>query len=233
MVGNWVHIGQVLREVLASDVQPLHRPHYAPPYDSPIEEAFAWHILKYLDESAAFIPQYEVVTICGRFRLDFVASVGGRRVGFECDGAEYHDEARDELRDALILFDAGAVDAIYRLRGTDLHWRMEDLLYLLMRYEPSIFSSRAIGQLPRLASSSVLRYPDDADPRGVLLGYGRGEDRRLGVYEFLHMQRRAVEKDPRLFRFEKKFVAFAQAHAGRSLDNVIALWHERLMAGVA
>ena len=142
-------------------------------------------------------------------------------------------EGRDELRDALILFDARAVDSLFRLRGTDIHYRMPDLVYLLACYEPGIFSERAKAQIPRLASEAVIRSAAHADYRGALLRYGRDEDRRRGVMEYLHLQRRAVDAEPRAFRFEKQFVAFAQALGGGNLDETIARWHERLMHGAA
>lgn len=232
-MNGWSRLGDLLSSVFDNATAGRTRPHYSPPYDSPIEDMFAWHMVKYVAEIAAFVPQAEVRTVCGGFRIDFVVAVAGRRVGFECDGAAYHDEARDELRDALILFDARAVDSLFRLRGTDIHYRMPDLVYLLACYEPGIFSERAKAQIPRLASEAVIRGAAHADYRGALLRYGRDEDRRRGVMEYLRLQRRAVDADPRAFRFEKQFVAFAQALGGGNLDETIARWHERLMHGAA
>ena len=219
--------------VIPSALECGRRVTYEPPYDSPIEDAFAWHATKYLNQQILWTPQFEVMTICGRFRIDFVAEISGRTVGFECDGAEYHDGRRDELRDALILFDSRRLDVIYRLRGTDLHWRMHDVLYLLACFEPALFSERAMLQLPRLASGVVVSQACQRDYRGMLLGYGRGEDRPRGTIEFLHLQRRAADADPRAFRFERKFVSFALAIGGGKLDHVAARWHEHLMDGVA
>lgn len=72
----------------------MRPPIYSPPYASPIENDFAWHIVKYLDESVSLLNQYPVETICGLFIVDFVAVTSeGRRVGFECDGKEFHLES--------------------------------------------------------------------------------------------------------------------------------------------
>ncbi len=99
------------------------KPKFDPPYDSPIENDFAYNIVKYLDKGVIFDKQISVDTVCGRFRLDFIAHRSRRRIGFECDGKEFHDNdvgcsARDRWRDALIL-ETGAVEVIYRFPGKE------------------------------------------------------------------------------------------------------------------
>jgi len=95
-------------------------PIYNPSYDSPLEDIFAFNIVKYLDHGVSFRPQVEVNTICEVFRVDFmVQAPGGKKIVFECDGKEFHDAFRDEWRDAMIL-GAGEADIIYRLRGSTL-----------------------------------------------------------------------------------------------------------------
>src|SRR5262245_54692335 len=119
----------------------MRPPTYRPPYDSPIEDLFAQAIVKRLHPDADFIPQYEVETIAGRFRLDFVALHAGRRVGFECDGAYFHHNKPDEWRDAAILGD-NLLDSIFRLRGADIHNHVDTCLHLIALREPVIFSER-------------------------------------------------------------------------------------------
>ncbi len=55
------------------------RPFYDPPYESPPEDIFALTIIKYLNTSIAFQKQVEVATICGKFRIDFIADCGSKK----------------------------------------------------------------------------------------------------------------------------------------------------------
>ena len=76
---------------------------YDPPYESPLEDTFARGLSKFLRPGTNLEKQVEVTTICGDFRLDFVATtMAGRRVAYECDGAEFHDAQRDEWRDSVV-----------------------------------------------------------------------------------------------------------------------------------
>jgi hypothetical protein len=112
-------------------------PHYDPPYDSPIEDKFTQHYVKHAND---------VVVI--------LITPGGYRVGIECDGKEFHEPSRDEWRDAMIL-GGNHLDALYRIRGSDITYHLDDLLYLLSVLEPSIFSERATSNLKVLASREI------------------------------------------------------------------------------
>jgi very-short-patch-repair endonuclease len=57
-------------------------------------EAWLWHDIRAVD--AVLYPQYPV----GRFFVDFANPVA--KVAIECDGAAYHDQARDAERDAQL-----------------------------------------------------------------------------------------------------------------------------------
>src|SRR5689334_20970735 len=118
---------------------------FDPPYDSPIEELLAWNLDKYIHEDVKLDKQFEAPTPIATFRLDLVARApSGGRVGFECDGNEYHQDAfRDEFRDALIL-GSKAVDVVYRMRGQDLHYHTQDCLYVAMKQDPALFSERGL-----------------------------------------------------------------------------------------
>lgn len=129
------------------------RPSYDPPYESPIEDLFALNIVKYLEESVQFQKQVDCRTVCGNFRIDFVC-LAGKGIGIECDGKDYHDEDRDEWRDAMILGDH-CVDTIYRFRGQDLNYHMEDVLWIFSQYEPWLFSERGRCNLDLLASENI------------------------------------------------------------------------------
>src|SRR5688572_5827088 len=106
------------------------------PFDSPLEADFAWHVAKYVSNEVHLDRQVAVETICGRFVLDFVATnPAGARVAFECDGKEFHHAGRDEWRDAMIL-GADGVDSILRLRGSDLTYHINDVLYITAVWHP-------------------------------------------------------------------------------------------------
>lgn len=109
--------------------------------ESPLEVMFIETLEKYLSGKAEIVPQYEIVTLAGKFRLDFLLTVGEQKIGFECDGKEFHDEWRDEWRDALIL-GSGEIDTIYRFRGSDLYLNMDDCIYLIYHNDKALFSGR-------------------------------------------------------------------------------------------
>ncbi|TGU70716.1 hypothetical protein E4633_17105 [Geomonas terrae] len=102
-----------------------------------------------------------------------MAEASGVKIGFECDGKDFHDESRDEWRDAMILGSKG-VDAIYRMRGADLYYHINDILYFISKWDPELFSQRGLLNLEVLASDAVrtsseeytkcvafIRYQDD------------------------------------------------------------------------
>lgn len=128
-------------------------PIYDPPYDSPLEADFAWHLVKYLDSHVKVVKQ---LWIGRKYRIDFVlVDRRGRKIGIELDGKNYHlDEAKDAARDKAILA-TRAVEAIYRVRGKDAFWHTEDVLFLLRRMEPEYFSQRGARNLNTQASESA------------------------------------------------------------------------------
>ena len=148
---------------------------YAPPYARPVEDEFAWHLVKYLDERAGLLYQDRVATPAGPVWVDFVvelpAAGGTRRVGFEltdpADGAD-PDDAR--YRDALLVGgEAAPLDALYRLDTRSALYRLHDALHLVDRWEraagTALFSERGRINLDRLAT---------ADARAVALAADGG-----------------------------------------------------------
>jgi hypothetical protein len=160
----------------------LKGPFYDPPYDSPIEDLFAVNAVKYLHEDCQFDKQVEVPTILGTYRLDFLVTRGSRKMAVECDGKEFHDKYRDEWRDALI-FDAGGADVIYRLRGCDLTYHTEDLLYLMARWDPEFFSDRAQINLNKLVADEIRPWGNGDDyPMGAMAHYRPEPGQREGYW---------------------------------------------------
>src|SRR5690606_13136417 len=87
---------------------------FDPPFESPIEQSFAWAVTKYINPEVAWDKQVTKKTICGPFRVDFEATLpSGHRISFECDGAGFHEQSLDEFRDAMLLGD-GQTDAVVR-----------------------------------------------------------------------------------------------------------------------
>lgn len=188
---------------------------YAPPYDSPIEDTFAYHYVKYASDEVNMNPQLKVTTLCGRFIIDFVLFTSDQRIGIECDGREFHDESRDEWRDAMILGE-GHIDAIYRLRGRDLTYYIEDILYLMAVLEPCLFSSRATENLKVLASSEIQSLPKSHCEEHYHFKY-RNEVDVGGVR--VEARRRVVPTGQR--RFWQSAYRFAESIGGGTLDDVM------------
>lgn len=122
--------------------------------ESPLEELFIQNLEKYLSSESKIFPQQEVKTIGGNFRLDFLLTIGDKKIAFECDGKEYHDPWRDEWRDALIL-GSTEIDTIYRFRGMDLHTFLNDCIYLIYYYDPELFNDRYYLNAPQLISNTL------------------------------------------------------------------------------
>jgi hypothetical protein len=172
--------------------------------------------VKFASDDVDITPQFEVTTLCGRFIIDFVLTTSdGNRVGIECDGREFHDESRDEWRDAMILGE-GHVDAIYRLRGSDITYYMEDILYLMAVLEPRFFSSRATKNLEVLASSEIQELPKSHCED--LYHFKYRNEAGLGFFR-VETRRRAVPTGQR--RFWQSAYRFAQSIGGGTLDDVM------------
>src|SRR6185369_911240 len=77
--------------------------------DSPIEDLFYYDFQKVMSEDGTIHRQVECPTPIGTFRLDFMLQLPARRVGFECDGKDFHNEEADSIRDRAII-EAGHLD---------------------------------------------------------------------------------------------------------------------------
>ena len=130
--------------------------------ESPIEELLIQSLEKYLSPQTQILPQYEIMTLAGKFRLDFLLTVGDKKIAIECDGKDFHDEWRDEWRDALIL-GTSEIDTIYRFRGKDIFTFLDDCIYLIYHYDKELFSDRYPILAARLISDS-LKHKLDMEP---------------------------------------------------------------------
>ena len=209
---------------------PVSWPTYEPPYDSPIEDAFAYQLAKYLATGAAVERQVEVTTQCGTYRIDFVCTSEGRAVGFECDGHDYHDEARDEWRDALIM-GTGRVNAIYRITGRNIFHQVDRALYLVSRCEGTLFSERGRTNLRILGEADIVsidRFEDTS-----FLEYRWYPERLAHLLDDQDSAKQASRPvvlritnctDRRFFGREPEWtrkVRFARRHRGKSLAEIM------------
>lgn len=148
---------------------------YDPPYERPVEDEFAWHLVKYLDPSVALAYQVKVETPCAPVWVDFVIEQGARRVAIEVDDVASITEpfASTRARDALLL-GTGAVDVLYRIRAEDALSGLHDVLLVAARHDPSLFSERGRINLNTLASFAAGAYRPD--PEAALIEVGEPRD---------------------------------------------------------
>jgi len=191
---------------------------YLPQSDSKLEDLFAYNLDKYLSGDVKLLQQVEVSTICGKYKLDFVAKVStGRLVAFECDGAEFHDARRDEWRDAMILGE-GQISVIYRFPGSALFYHMEDCLYFLSRWESHLFSPRGLANLKKLASATALNADKARSFDRVFVIYKPSES--FGPY-MMTLERHTINTPLGKRSFLKHAFEFAQSSGISDLDRIM------------
>lgn len=187
---------------------------YEPPYDSPIEDIFASNIIKYFNSYVKLTKQFRVSTFCGNFYIDFVASLNDLKVGFECDGEEFHSPVKDEIRDALIL-DTKTVDIIYRLRGADLFYHIEDCLFILSKLHPVLFSDRGLTNIETLATDNAKAFSVNAHTFTVIYPQPKPLDPLL---VWIEKHTLYTPKGKRNFLVEE--LEYAKKIGGGSLENI-------------
>lgn len=129
--------------------------------ESPIEEIFAYESVKYLNGRHDITNQVTIKTSRGLFRIDFAITTEEKRVAIECDGKDFHDAMRDEIRDDALLKE-GHLDVIYRFRGRDLYYYPEDCLWLMSQFDPGLFTRRGCSHLNKLHKLQFSRATIDS-----------------------------------------------------------------------
>ena len=143
---------------------------YDPPYERPLEDEFAWHLVKYLDPVSNLEYQVEVETPTGSTWIDFMVTQGGKRYGFEISACGDEDEyVETTYRDAMVI-SSGSVDVLYRLRCEDLLHYVHLTLSVVMQSDKSLFSPRGQRNIKTLAGPDgngevVVRRLDHSQPR--------------------------------------------------------------------
>lgn len=124
---------------------------YDPPYATRLHDAFAWHLVKYLERGSGL--RYRVngpAFGTADLTVDFVVEHGPLRVGFMC-GTSAAGVARDRLLDAARVRHA-AIDVLYRFRANDVERHLHDALLLAARWDTALFSERGGINLNTLAT---------------------------------------------------------------------------------
>lgn len=192
--------------------------------ESSLEEQFAQGLEKYLNPYSEILPQFEVQTILGKYRLDFVVSLNGHIIGFECDGKDYHDDFRDEWRDALILH-SKQIDTIYRFRGKDIFTFLDDCIHIIYKHDSFIFNDRYEHHYGLLVSPDTLNYflSDESNFRkheDTFIEIDmRNEDNVVTGKMALRTIRRGQNTDGHW----NDLVKYTLANPGLSLDQLITL----------
>lgn len=198
---------------------------YCPPYDSPIEDTFAYYAMKFFAPAVELTPQVELPTGHGTFRVDFLTKAQ-RKVAFECDGEEFHDEFRDEFRDALLL-GQGCVDIIYHIPGPVLTYYPHDALHLIALWDPDLFRPRERYIINQLCSPAVKGTHFDRRDERVLVPVPQEE--RRGPPFLLSIVRR-VRTVPEGRRAHWPFLfKYASERPGLGLDQLVDAHTSELM----
>ena len=183
------------------------------PCESPIEEELVRVLEKYVHEQAVVTNQVEVPTPHGPFRMDFMVEIDDLKIGLEADGRDFHSYERDMFRDSIVL-GYSDVHAIYRLRGKDIVFLLEDALFTLSTVEPQLFSERGKINLGTLSSLSrdrgVVRILDDS-----AFGYERCPIPQ--VVSITYVSKSAHNP------IWRRLSDFAKLHPGVPVDNLIGL----------
>jgi very-short-patch-repair endonuclease len=193
--------------------------------DSPIEEKLAYHAIKYISDDTELISQFGIKTICGEFRVDFIIRDNkGLCVAIECDGRNFHDEHRDEWRDAMILGDSD-ISAILRFKGADIQYHIKDLLYLTAKAYPQFFSERGRINLEKLASSVTKNFIFEPSKTQWRITFSDSKTNQIHWILVEH-RHRIIPQGKR--QFWQTAYKYAQSINGGNLDYVIAKYQKKI-----
>lgn len=167
---------------------------YAPPYDSAVVDGFAWNLVKYLapafDLSVDERAGGTVVTLTAPAtrpgRPPRYVSFAFPDLEGEAQGSDGATSAGEEqtafLKNVADLVPPGV---LYVLRPEDIVHRLPDVLALVAKWDPALFSERGAVNLERLSSNearsrrvtptctqALLSYPDKCSASCLLLDAG-------------------------------------------------------------
>lgn len=121
---------------------------YDPPYERPLDDEFAWHLVKYLSPVTRL--EYRPADV----GVDFLVEVDGRRAGFQITGYAHAPlEHLDQLDKQLVA--GGQLDVLYRFRAADVAHHIHDCLGAVLIRDPWLFSDRGAINLRSLSLGSI------------------------------------------------------------------------------
>ncbi len=146
---------------------------YDPPYECELDDRLAQHLVAYLAPAASLQYKATVWTPWMRCRFDFLIDLGTRRVALDyTDTPEHVHTALVEDNDALAL-GSGNVDVIFRVRRHDLEDRLIDVLHLIARWDPALFTPYGRRIFASRAGSAVLGADPTVENDLAVIHYAR------------------------------------------------------------
>ena len=124
---------------------------YDPPYERPLEDELAWHLVKYLSPISGLHYQVRTETPAQNVWVDFVIEQSERRIGIEIGSLNVENEQKTAFRDALVM-GSGSLDVLYRLPGGALMHRLHDIILVMSQWDRDLFSEHGRRNLHTLAS---------------------------------------------------------------------------------
>lgn len=213
------HISEILPRVFSNDFVTECRESCEPPYDSPIEATFAEHCLKHLSPNVHAEKQVEANTKHGSFRVDFALSTANRRIAVECDGRDFHEGLRDELRDAILLGEEH-FDTVYHFRGCDIVCYPNDCVSLMSLLDSELFSERGRLNLDRLRHLEISDSAEELSKRESFSCLIWDETKRYHFWAFRRSLKMILDF-PHLRYHWKVLYDFACKNRSASLDELL------------
>lgn len=188
--------------------------------ESPIEQIFLNHLIKYLSNETQIIVQFPIKTISGNFRADVALRNNNKVILIECDGEEFHTKEKnewyDEWRDTLILFQKRA-ETIYRIKGTDIYNNINSLISLIYHYEREFFNEEYSVRLPKQEIYDNWKYKS--------INYIFVNNEGLELPLSIDVKRKSIGND--FDRFWLKYVLYSLTYPEKNIKQLIELMKEK------
>lgn len=188
--------------------------------ESPIEQILLNHLIKYLDVETNVSVQVDFKTIGGTFRADIVLQKGRKKVILECDGEEFHtqenNEWYDDWRDALLLKSL-EVETIYRIKGKDIYSNINEIIFILNKYEPDLLSHKKVISITESCKSTEVT--EDSFRKNINIKY---------ITEFEKEVRYTLEVKRKNLRngydiFWDKYVLYSSIFENKSIKDLMKI----------
>ena len=130
-----------------------------------------------------------------------------------------------------MVLGANAVDAIIRLRGTDITYHLNDVLWLLAKWDSDVFSDRSQQILFQLASDRARNHRHDCLGSAMITYWEDSKSRQNPLHVFLLRRNRNVPLGQR--EFWQSAFRYASSIGGGSLERVLTQWRLATRPSVA